>query len=94
MIEVYKIFHVYDEQATPNLMLSTNLTTKSHNFKFYSERSNREHPKLHAFSQRIVKPWNDLPQDVVNSKNLNSFKNSLDRYWEHHPLKFSFLEPY
>ena len=74
MIEVYKIFHVYDEQATPNLMLSTNTTTRGHNFKLYCERSNREHPKLHAFNQRVVRPWNSLPDNIVNAKNTNSFK--------------------
>ena len=93
IIEVYKIFNVYDQGVIPNLPLA-DTCTRGHDKKLAYLRSNKSHPKLHAFSQRIVKPWNDLPQDVVNSKNLNSFKNSLDRYWEHHPLKFSFLEPY
>ena len=93
IIEVYKIFNVYDQDVVPNLPL-TDVCTRGHNMKLAYLRSNKSHPKLHAFSQRVVQPWNDLPQNVVNSKNLNSFKNSLDKYWENHPLKFSYLEPY
>ena len=48
-------------------------------------------PKLHAFNQRLVRPWNSLPDNIVNAKNTNSFKNLLDKHWENLPLRFSYL---
>ena len=33
------------------------------------------------FTQRIVNIWNSLPEHVVNSSSVNSFKNNLDKFW-------------
>ena len=38
--------------------------------------------RRNAFSQRIVKDWNELPSEVVNASSLNEFKNKLDEYWQ------------
>ena len=91
MIEVYKIFHVYDKAATPCLPLS-NVNTRGHDFKLFYSRSNNEHPKSHSFNQRVVRPWNSLPENVVNANNINTFKNRLDKHWENLPLRYSYLE--
>ena len=92
MIEVYKIFHVYDRQVTPNINLYLgNIHTRGHNYKLFYERSEKTHPKLHSFNQRIVKPWNSLPTPVVNSPSLNSFKNALDKHWLHLNLRYCHL---
>ena len=32
------------------------------------------------FLARCVNMWNEIPQDVKNAKNLNSFKNKLDEW--------------
>ena len=90
MIEVYKIFNIYHQNIAPQLILSTT-ATRGHNFKLFLERCERTHPKLNSFTQRIVKPWNSLPEHVVNSKSLNSFKNSLDRHWMNLNLKYDHL---
>jgi len=37
--------------------------------------------KAHSFSVRSLKEWNALPDEIVNSNSLNSFKSSLDRYF-------------
>jgi len=34
----------------------------------------------HFFSNRIVNTWNKLPQDIVNSSTLSSFKLRLKRH--------------
>ena len=34
----------------------------------------------YSFSQRIINDWNSLPQIVVQSKNLNSFKSGIDSF--------------
>ena len=92
MIEVYKIFHIYDRKVTPNISLYLgNIHTRGHNFKLFYERSEKTHPKLHSFNQRIVKPWNSLPTPVVNSPSLNSFKNALDKHWLHLNIRYCHL---
>ena len=32
------------------------------------------------FSTRCVNMWNEIPHEVKNAKNLNSFKNKLDEW--------------
>ena len=91
MIEVYKIFHIYDKAATPCLPRS-NVSTRGHDFKLFYSRSNKEHPKLHSFNQRVVHPWNSLPENIVNANNINTFKNRLDKHWENLPLRYSYLD--
>ena len=34
------------------------------------------------FTNRVVNLWNNLPTDVANAQNLNSFKNKIDVLYE------------
>ena len=36
--------------------------------------------RKHFFTQRVVNAWNELPQSVVDSTNVNEFKNKLDKF--------------
>ena len=47
--------------------------------KLLKERSRRE-PCRHFFSQRVVIPWNALPEKVVSSKTMLQFKIEYDKY--------------
>ena len=87
MIEVYKMFHGYDEDVT-HKFTTKQTATRGHNFKIFSKTSKRSHPKHHSFHERVVNPWNSLPAEVVNSHTLNTFKNRIDRHWSGLPLKF------
>ena len=40
------------------------------------------------FSFRVVDLWNSLPAEVVESPNINIFKNRLNYYWKDNPIKF------
>ena len=40
------------------------------------------------FFQRTTKIWNDLPMYVVEAKDVNQFKNRLDKMWRDDPLKY------
>ena len=42
----------------------------------------RTNKRKYFFSQRIVKLWNSLPQDVVMATNLDGFKRGLDKFLE------------
>ena len=43
------------------------------------------------FTERCIKTWNNLPEKVVQAKNLNIFKNRLDKHWEDQKLKMEFF---
>jgi len=32
------------------------------------------------FPNRVVNPWNSLPDEIVEAKSVNSFKNKLDKF--------------
>ena len=53
--------------------------TRGHRFKIVKNRS-RLNIRKNFFSQRVVNEWNALPEIVVESQSVNSFKNSYDKY--------------
>ena len=87
MIEVYKMINVYDAEVTPPLDIRS-YRTRGHNLRLYVKPANKLHPKHHSFQHRVVNPWNSLPSDVVNSPNLDTFKNRLDKHWKNLKLKY------
>ena len=87
MIEVYKIINVYDAEVTPSLEIRS-YSTRGHNKRLYVKPAKKLHPKHHSFQYRIVNPWNNLPSEVVNSPNLNIFKNRLDKHWKNLELRY------
>ena len=46
------------------------------------------------FTNRIVDIWNNLTEEIVSAKNLNTFKNRLDKYWANQPMKYDFEAEY
>ena len=90
MIEVFKIINIYDKEITSPFDIRET-TTRGHSLKIFAKTAKKYHPLHHSFHQRIVKPWNSLPEAVVNSPNLNTFKNSLDKHWSSLDLKYNHL---
>ena len=39
----------------------------------------------HFYPIKITTTWNALPNEVVNSRTVNSFKNRLDKQWAENP---------
>jgi hypothetical protein len=86
MIEVYKILNEkYDQDACTILKLWKNMAPRSsirgNSLKLYPQRA-RIRLRKYPFAMRVVKYWNSLPEKIVTSKTLNTFKNRLDKYWE------------
>ena len=46
--------------------------------------------RKNSFAIRVVKWWNDLPNDVVLSPNINTFKNRLDKYFQGKDIVYEF----
>ena len=42
-----------------------------------------------SFPNRIIPLWNSLPNYVVSSTTLNTFKARLDRFWENQEVRYN-----
>ena len=81
MIQVYKILHcIYDSSVVPHLLRNNDNRTRGNSFKLRYQYAKYDLRK-YSFSCRVVSVWNSLPDIVVCSPSLNSFKNSLDKFW-------------
>jgi hypothetical protein len=93
MIEVYKIIKgCYDREASSFLKLM-NETGLRFSSRINSNKIVHQHVKSnkrkYAFTLRVSRIWNKLPDTVVNAPTLNTFKNRLDRYWKNQDLFFN-----
>ena len=79
LIEMYKIVHeTYDPLTTKSLyQIDTTNKLRSHCYKLIKPRVNTTMFQ-NFFTNRIITPWNSLPEEVVTASSLNSFKNKLD----------------
>ena len=68
-----------DETAIITLFtLSNNTTTRGHSAKLIKNRC-RLDLRRHFFSERVTERWNQLPQDVFDSRTIDTFKSKLDK---------------
>ena len=96
MIETYKLLTgKYDSQVA--LALSKNVTgeyfTRGNSNKLLVKRCRYELRK-NFFSKHIVNIWNSLPDYVIMSDTINSFKNRLDAHWKHRDFLFHYRATY
>ena len=54
--------------------------SRGHELKLFKKRA-RLDTRKHSFGYRTIDGWNSLPADVVNSSNIITFKNGLDKTW-------------
>ena len=88
IIQVYKIITGIDKLES-NLFFTINNreNTRGHKLKLSKPRSNTT-LILHSFSQRIINTWNNLPEQVIETDNINIFKDRLNTHWKEDPGKF------
>ena len=90
MIEVFKIINChYDSSVTPVLTRNTDARTRGNAFKLKVERCHYDMRK-YSFCNRVINIWNSLPDYVVCSCSLNSFKNNLDKHWEKEDVLYNY----
>ena len=88
MIEVFKILSgIYDGNVVPKLNRTLNSRTRGNLFKLAHEYTKHDIRK-YSFCIRVVNTWNSLPDSVVSSMSVNSFKNSIDKHWKHIDLYY------
>lgn len=79
MIQVYKILN--DKNSTfPKNFLELNVREGRRNTKkIFKKGCNLDICKF-SFTSRVVDPWNALPDDIVTSQDVNSFKSNFDNW--------------
>ena len=81
LIEVYKIL-TGKMNIDPGqfFVLQKDARTRGHQLKLEKKRVSH-HYRNKFFTNRVITPWNELPEYVVSADSVNSFKRRLDRYW-------------
>ena len=90
MIELFKHFTKYDRNTITSSFQPKERSSRRHEFQLHEYRAKDGVRGVHSksFYQRSIKMWNELPSVVVNSKNINIFKNNLDKVWNEADVKF------
>ena len=90
MIQVYNHFHKYDWNTLPHSFKQQNRVSRKHDFQVVWRKPNDgvRGIQSNSFYYRTTKTWNDLPKEVVNARDVNSFKNRLDKVWKNNSIKF------
>ena len=79
LIQTYKIIHSIDDLKTEDFFTVRNdANTSSMNVNLYIENCS-SNSKLHSFSYRSRRYWNSLSKLTKEARDLNSFKNLLDK---------------
>ena len=82
MIETFKIMTGREKVQIADFFSPSDngYNLRGHRYKLRQYRSRLE-VRRNFFSQRVVKHWNGLPDEVVGATSVNSFKNRIDREW-------------
>ena len=67
LLETHKIMHGLERIPADRFFARADTLRRGHSMKLFKERSRHE-PRRNFFSQRVVSPWNALPDKVVSSK--------------------------
>jgi len=92
MIELYKIFAgKYDNNTTEWITgrcIEKQHDTRNHRFALQQSHVHFDMRKFH-FSNRIIPIWNSLPDYVVASSTINTFKARLDKFCENQDVRYN-----
>ena len=94
MIGCYKHLNCYDKASLPDVFQLKARPSRKHNLELQRKfpRDGITGQQSNSFYYRVETLWNNLPLEVVNAKNTNSFKNKLDLHCENHPLRFDYTD--
>ena len=90
MVETYKTLHsVYDPDVATLLTLRGESATRGNSMKLFQSGC-RTNLRKYSFALRVVKTWNNLPEEVISAPTLKSFERRLDKHWQNQPIKFNY----
>ena len=80
LITIYKLLN-HKIAIDPSYFFTLNDSkTRGHDLKLYKTYT-RLQIRQRYFSNRVITPWNNLPNYVITANNINQFKNRLDNHW-------------
>src|SRR6267154_2329027 len=79
MIQVFKILNDGKNIYPINFLELSDRAGRKNSLKLFKRRINGDLAK-YSFTSRVVDLWNDLPDAVVLSADVNVFKGNLDRF--------------
>jgi len=68
-------------------------TERVHRHSLYQSEI-RYDTRKYSFSNRIIPLWNSLPEKVVSSSTVKSFKVRLDRFWANEEIYYFYKNQY
>ena len=81
MIAVYKIINgITDVNMSKIFTKNTESRTRGHQFQLKVPGCTKTDIRRNFFSQRVIVPWNQLPEKIVNSSTAEIFKREYDNY--------------
>ena len=85
LIEVFKYLNRFTKASARGLLdYHLNDRTRNNGAKLIVKHFNTSVAQ-HFYPIKIKTSWNALPNEVVTSRTVNSFKNSLDKHWAENP---------
>lgn len=88
IIQVFKIMKGLDKiDAQVFFKKNDRANTRGHDMKLEKFHLNSTF-RQHSFSQRTINTWNNLPQELIDADNIDTFKNRLNNHWKDDPGKF------
>ncbi len=81
MIETFKIIKGFENMNSDQFFVRSTTQLRGHNCKLFKKRANKK-CRQNFFSQRVVDPWNRLPQSVVDSESVGVFKRRIDKFMD------------
>ena len=90
MIKIFKHFYFYDNCILPENFRPRNRPSRKHDYQLVWKAPKDCVRVLQAnfFYFQTIKTWNELPNQIINVKSIDSFKNELDEAWKELPIKF------
>ena len=84
MIEIFKHFNTYDENALSTTFKPRKRTSRAHKLQMIEKipKDGYRGIQSNSFYYRTPRIWNSLPRHVAESKTINSFKNNIDNHWK------------
>ena len=89
IIQIFRIVKGIDNITLSNAIIPNNRRSRGHEYKLTKIRCNKR-LKSNAFPHRVLDIWNNLPQEVVKSNSMNSFKNAISNLWQNWDIKRDF----
>ena len=80
LIETYKILRGHEGTDFTKFFKLREGNTRGHNWKLEKREQHKSQLRGEWFAIRVINPWNDLPDHVVDAPTIATFKTRLDKY--------------